>query len=100
MCLEVLDTTLKRADLADRRARLARRALVGHGLEVLADPQATRIARRASRRQDVVGPGRLVPVRDRRRLAQEERAIVPQPREVPIRVARVPLDVLERERPG
>ena len=76
--LEALDAALARADLADRRAlrRGVAHLLVGHGLEELADPEPAAVARRAGRRQDVVGADRLVAVGDRRALAEEERAVV------------------------
>src|SRR5207247_2686728 len=91
------EPALARADLADHDARLKGRALVGHGLEVLADPEPARVPGRAPCREDVVRSDRLVAVRDRRRLAEEEGAVVAQSREVPVRVARVHLYVFKGE---
>ena len=74
--------------------------LEGHGLEELPDPEPAGVARRAAGREDVVRADRLVAVGDRRRLAEEERAVVPHPLEVPARVGGLDLDVLEGVRVG
>src|SRR6266511_2757917 len=97
MRLEVLDPALARADLPDLGACLGRCTLVGNRLEVRADPHAAGVASGAGRREDVVRAGRFVAVCDRRRLAHEEGTVVAQTREVPLRVARMYLHVLERE---
>ena len=77
-------------------ARLAREALVGHGLDELADPQSARVPRGAAGGQDVVGADALVGVGDGRLLADEERSVVAQAPEVPVVAARLDLEVLGR----
>src|SRR4029453_8776896 len=78
-------------DLADARddgghtpARLAREALVGDGLDEFPHVEAAGIARGAPGGQDVVGADGLVGVGDRRFLAHEERAVVPEAAEKPV----------------
>ena len=100
VALEVLDPALARADLADHGARRLVALLEGHGLEELPDPEPAGVARRAAGREDVVRADRLVAVGDGRRLAEEERAVVAHPLEVPARVGGLDLDVLERVRVG
>src|SRR5206468_11346451 len=89
MRLEVLDPALAGADFPDLGACLGRCTLVGDRLEVAADPQPAGVASCTASREDVIRAGRLVAVCDRRRLAEEERAVVAQPREIPVRVAGV-----------
>ena len=95
VALEVLDPALTRADLADHGARRLVALLEGDGLEELPDPEPAGVARRAAGREDVIRADRLVAVRDGRRLAEEERTVVPHPLEVPARVGGLDLDVLE-----
>ena len=96
VALEVLDPRLAGADLTDHDARRLVALLVRHGLEVLPDPEPAGVARGARRREDVVGADRLVAVGNRRRLPEEERAVVAHPLEVPARVGGLDLHVLER----
>ena len=69
--------------------------LEGDGLQELADPQPARVAGRPSRGKDVIRADGLVAICDGRRLTEEERAVVPHPLEVPARVRRLDLDMLE-----
>ena len=67
--------------------------LVGERLEELGDRQAAGVARRPGGGQGVVGADRLVGEGDRGAAAQEDRAVVAQPFQVPVVVSGVDLEV-------
>ncbi len=91
-----------RAQISPIRTHAGRVAhlLVGDRLEELADPEAAGVAGGAGGRQDVVGADRLVAVGDGGPLAEEERAVVAHPLQVPARVLGQHLDVLGGELVG
>src|SRR3712207_2716358 len=79
MPFEELDAGSTAADTAQLAAGLrVPHLLVGHGAEVLADPQATGVAGGAESGQHMVGPDHLVAVGDAGVLAQKQCAVVMQ----------------------
>src|SRR5262245_61299517 len=91
-----LDLADPRDDGGDACAGLAREALIGHGLDELADPQAPGVSRRAAGRQDVIRPEGLVGIGHGGLLAHEQRAVVPEASDVPVVPPRLHLEVLGR----
>jgi len=81
MSEHVFHDALAFGHLSDLAAGGRRHALVGAGLEELAHPQPTGVARRAACGQDVVGANAFVAVGDGGLFADEKRAIVGQVRE-------------------
>ena len=79
---------------ADARIGVAAHALIGDGLDELADAEPARVARRTLGRQDVVGPGGLVAIGHRRLLAEEQRAVVGERAQPPVEIGGVHLEML------
>ena len=75
-------------------------ALVGDGLEELADPEAARVAGREPGRQGVVGADHLVAVGDVGARAEEQRAVIGHGAEEEVVVARHDLHVLAGDAVG
>ena len=65
---------------------LAGHSLPGDSLDELGNTQAARVTRRPLGRQDMIGPGCLVTVGDRRLFAQKERSVVAQIVQPPIQL--------------
>ena len=94
----MLQRAQARAILADQHRRLVvEDALIGVGLDEFPYPQAARIAARPLGRQGVVGAYDLVAVRDAGARAEEQRAIVGQAAEKPVRILRHDLDMLRAD---
>src|SRR5262249_22696928 len=94
VCQHALDL----ADPGDRggdpAARFPAEARPGPGFDELAAPEPACIAGRPAGRQNVVRADRLVRVGDGRLLAEEERAVVAEPAEVPVEVSGLDFEVL------
>ncbi len=71
-----------------------------HGLEVLPDPQPTRVAGGTHRRERVVGADRLVAVHDVGVRPDEEPAVVREPLDIPLRVGTLDLEMLRGDLVG